>query len=122
MGVARLGIRGIMVSMSDVNGNVSQQESVTAKQGSPTPTAWGQGGPPASKRLERTVTGRWVAGVCAGLAAYTGVDATVIRLIFAVLTFFGGVGAIAYVIGWALMPEEGDTASIAERFISKTGS
>jgi phage shock protein PspC (stress-responsive transcriptional regulator) len=122
MGVARLGIRGIMVSMSDVNGNVSQQESVTAKQGSSAPTAWGQGGPPASKRLERKVTGRWVAGVCAGLAAYTGVDATVIRLIFAVLTFFGGVGAIAYVIGWALIPEEGDTASIAERFISKTGS
>ena len=107
--------------MSDVNGNVSQQESVSAKQGSP-PAAWGQGGPPASKRLERKVAGRWVAGVCAGLAAYTGVDATVIRLIFAVLTFFGGVGAIAYVIGWALIPEEGDTASIAERFISKTGS
>ena len=114
-----------MVSMSDVNGNVSQQESVTAKQGSPTPTAWGQGGPPsppADRRLERKFTGRWVAGVCAGLAAYTGVDPTVIRLIFAVLTFFGGVGAIAYVIGWALIPEEGDTASIAERFISKTGS
>jgi phage shock protein PspC (stress-responsive transcriptional regulator) len=122
MGVARLGIRGIMVSMSDVNGNVSQQESVTATQGSPAPTARGQGGSPASKRLERKATGRWVAGVCAGLAAYTGVDATVIRLICAVLTFFGGVGAIAYVIGWALIPEEGDTASIAERFISKTGS
>jgi phage shock protein C len=112
----------MMVSMSDVNGNVGQQGSVSAQQDSPAPTTWGQGGPPASKRLERKLAGRWVAGVCAGLAAYTGVDATVIRLIFAVLTFFGGAGAIAYVIGWALIPEEGDTASIAERFISKTGS
>jgi phage shock protein PspC (stress-responsive transcriptional regulator) len=122
MGVARLGMRGIMVCMSDVNGNTGPSGSVSADQSSPAPTAWGQGGPPASKQLERKLTGRWVAGVCAGLAAYTGVDATVIRLIFAVLTFFGGVGAIAYVIAWALIPEEGDTVSIAERFISKTGS
>jgi phage shock protein PspC (stress-responsive transcriptional regulator) len=122
MGVAWIRIRGIMVSMSDVNGETGPSGSVSADQGSPAPEAWRQGGPPASKRLERKFAGRWVAGVCAGLAAYTGVDATVIRLIFAVLTFFGGVGAIAYVIAWALMPEEGDTASIAERFISKTGS
>ena len=112
-----------MVSMSDVNGKPGQSGSVSSDQGSPAPSSWaGQGGPPASKRLERKFTGRWVAGVCAGLAAYTGVDATVMRLIFVVLTFFGGIGAIAYVIAWALMPEEGDTASIAERFISKTGS
>ena len=117
-----------MVSMSDVNGNAGPPGSVSAEQGSPASEAWGRGGPPgppgppAGKRLERKTTGRWIAGVCAGLAAYTGVDPTVIRLLFAVLTFFGGVGAIAYVIGWALIPEEGDTASIAERFISKTGS
>jgi phage shock protein C len=111
-----------MVSMSDVNGHTGQSGSVSADQSAPAPEAWGQGGPPASKRLERKFAGRWIAGVCSGLAAYTGIDATVIRLIFAVLTFFGGVGAIAYVIAWALMPEEGDTASIAERFISKTGS
>jgi phage shock protein PspC (stress-responsive transcriptional regulator) len=109
--------------MSDVNGTAGPSGSVSADQGSPAPKAWGQGGPPAGKkRLERKFTGRWVAGVCAGLAAYTGVDATVMRLIFVVLTFFGGVGAIAYVVAWALMPEEGDAASIAERFISKSGS
>jgi len=123
MGVARIGMRGIMVSMSDVNGTTGPTGSVSADQSSPAPPSWAeQGGPPASKRLERKFTGRWVAGVCAGLAAYTGVDATLIRLIFVVLTLFGGVGAIAYVIGWALIPEEGDSASIAERFISKTGS
>jgi phage shock protein PspC (stress-responsive transcriptional regulator) len=115
-----------MVCMSDVNGKTGLPGSASAEQGSSAPASWaGQGGPPSppsGRRLERKLTGRWVAGVCAGLAAYTGVDPTVIRLIFAVLTFFGGVGAIAYVIGWALIPEEGDTASIAERFVSKTGS
>ncbi len=113
-----------MVCMSDVNGKTGPPGSASTEQGSAAQSAWegGPPGPPAGKRLERKFTGRWVAGVCAGLASYTGVDPTVIRLIFVVLTFFGGVGAIAYVIAWALIPEEGDTASIAERFISKTGS
>lgn len=112
--------------MSDVNGMTGQQGSVSAEQDSPKSAGWtGTGQPPrpmGSKRLERKVSGRWLAGVCAGLADYLGVDATVVRIAFAVLTFFGGSGAIAYLIGWALIPEEGDMASMAERFINKTGS
>jgi len=109
--------------MSDVNGKTGLPGSATTEQGSPASSSWaGQGGPLAGRRLERKVAGRWVAGVCAGLASYTGVDPTVIRVGFAVLTFFGGLGAFAYVIGWALIPEEGDTSSIAERFINKAGS
>ena len=112
--------------MSDVNGMTGQQGSVSAEQDSPTSAGRaGTGQPPGpigSKRLERKVSGRWLAGVCAGLADYAGVDATVVRIVFAVLTFFGGVGPIAYLIGWALIPEEGDKASVAERFINKTGT
>ena len=43
-------------------------------------------------------------------------------MIFAVLTLFGGVGAIAYVLAWALVPEQGEPVSIAEKFINKTGT
>jgi phage shock protein C len=84
----------------------------------------GPGGADGSggKKLERKLSGRWLAGVCAGLADYAGIDASLIRVIFAVLTLFGGVGAIAYVLAWALVPEEGEPASIAEKFINKTGS
>ena len=115
-----------MASMSDVNGRHTTQDYSSAGQDSPSSasrggSAW-SGRPPGGKRLERTVAGRRVAGVCAGLADYTGVDATVIRVIFAVLSFFGGLGPIAYVLGWALIPEEGDSASIAERFINKPGT
>ncbi len=74
------------------------------------------------KRLERKVEGRWLAGVCAGLADYLGVDATLIRVVVAVLTVFGGFGALAYVLAWALMPEEGESASIAEKIINKNGT
>lgn len=96
---------------------------MSSEQGSSTSADWAKsGGLPSGKRLERKVNERWVAGVCAGLADYTGLDASLIRVIFAVLTFFGGLGPIGYVLGWALIPEEGDSASIAERFINKPGS
>jgi phage shock protein PspC (stress-responsive transcriptional regulator) len=76
----------------------------------------------AGKKLERPLSGRWLAGVCAGLADYSGIDVSLIRVIFAVLTLFGGVGAIAYLVAWALVPEEGEKASIAEKFINKNGA
>ena len=82
----------------------------------------GFGGFGSGKKLQRKVSGRWIAGVCAGLADYLGVDVTLIRVIFAVLALFSGVGAIAYVLAWALVPEEGEPVSIAEKLINKNGN
>jgi phage shock protein PspC (stress-responsive transcriptional regulator) len=84
----------------------------------------GSGGPGwgSGKRLERKLSGRWVAGVCAGLAEYFGVDPNLVRVGFAVASLFAGIGPIAYLLGWALIPEEGEKASIAERLINKTGT
>jgi phage shock protein C len=75
-----------------------------------------------SKRLYRTREGRIIAGVCAGLAAYFGVDPTLVRLAFAVLTIFGGAGILLYLVAWIVIPDEGDGASIAETFVSKRRS
>ena len=61
-------------------------------------------------------------GVCAGLADYLGVDANLIRVIVAVLVLFGGFGALVYVLAWALVPEEGESVSIAEKIINKNGA
>jgi phage shock protein PspC (stress-responsive transcriptional regulator) len=50
---------------------------------------------------------RWIAGVCGGVAAYTGLDANLIRLIVVLGTIFGfGSLLVAYVVAWILMPEE----------------
>ena len=75
-----------------------------------------------AKRLSRRREGRIVAGVCAGLADYFGVDVTLIRLAFAVLTIFGGFGALLYVAAWAVVPEEGDKESIVEGLVNKKRS
>ena len=67
------------------------------------------------KRLVRTRDGRIVAGVCSGLGEYLGIDANLIRVILAVVTVFSaGVGALAYLAGWVVIPEEGEKTSIAE--------
>jgi phage shock protein C len=76
-----------------------------------------------SKRLYRTREGRIVAGVCSGIAAYFGIDPTLVRLAFAVFTIFGGAGILVYLLAWIVIPEEGgDGSSIAESFVSKRRS
>jgi signal transduction histidine kinase len=44
---------------------------------------------------------RVLAGVCSGVAAQLDVDATVVRLVFAVLTLAGGAGIVLYFALWA---------------------
>lgn len=57
------------------------------------------------KKLTRSRDDKWVGGVCGGIAAYTGLDANLIRLLVAVLTVLGfGSLIVAYVVAWILMP------------------
>jgi phage shock protein C len=71
------------------------------------------------RRLTRPKAGRMVAGVCAGLAAYFKVDINLVRLLFGVFTVFWGLGALVYLIAWAILPEEGEGTSIVESFVGK---
>ena len=59
------------------------------------------------KILFRSKKNRMIAGVCAGIGEYLGLDPTVIRLLWVLLTFFsGGVGVLAYIIAWIIIPEK----------------
>ncbi len=57
------------------------------------------------KKLARSVSNRKVAGICGGLAEYFGIDATIIRLILVLLVIFCGVGILAYLIMWLVIPQ-----------------
>jgi phage shock protein PspC (stress-responsive transcriptional regulator) len=48
-----------------------------------------------------------LAGVSGGLGEYFGVDPVLFRVLFATSAFFGGVGIIAYLVAWAVIPERG---------------
>ncbi|HKB30784.1 MAG TPA: PspC domain-containing protein [Streptosporangiaceae bacterium] len=76
----------------------------------------------SGKQLHRSREGRIVAGVCAGLADYFGVDANLVRLVFAALTFLAGMGVLLYLVAWLIIPEQGESSSIAEGFINKNKS
>ena len=58
------------------------------------------------KKLYRSVSNRMLAGVCGGIAEYLNVDATVVRVLWAVISLFWFVGIAAYVICLFLIPEE----------------
>src|SRR5437016_8687041 len=67
----------------------------------------GQPERPGSRRLTRSRTDRKIAGVCGGFAAYSGIDANIVRLVMVVLAVFGGSGVVLYLVAWAIVPVEG---------------
>lgn len=76
----------------------------------------------ATTELRRPKQGRMVAGVAAGIADRIGVDRWVIRLAFLVLSFGGGSGILLYIAAWLLMPEEGQSESVGQRWANQANS
>lgn len=59
-----------------------------------------------SKKLYKSTTDRKLCGVCAGIANYLNIDPTVVRLLWALITFVGGAGVVAYVVCALVIPDE----------------
>lgn len=57
------------------------------------------------KRLYRNPDDKMIAGVCSGIAAYLGMDVVFVRLVFVLLGIINGIGVIAYIVLWIVMPE-----------------
>ena len=70
-------------------------------------------------KLVRPRQGRYIAGVCAALGRATNTDPVLWRVLLAVLGFFGGIGVLLYLIGWLVIPAEGDTASPIESLLGQ---
>ena len=60
-----------------------------------------------SRPLRRSTHNRQVAGVCGGLAEYFGLDATVVRVAYVLLSILsvGFPGTLVYLVLWAVVPE-----------------
>jgi phage shock protein PspC (stress-responsive transcriptional regulator) len=72
---------------------------------------------PDRPALRRPFQGRMLAGVAEGVARYFGVDTTLVRIGFVVLTVVGGAGVPLYLAGLLLVPDEGSDQSIAASII-----
>jgi phage shock protein C len=58
------------------------------------------------KRLYRSEKEKMIAGICGGIAEHLETDPTIIRLLWAVGTLFYGIGLLAYLIAWIIIPEK----------------
>lgn len=56
------------------------------------------------KKLQRDTRNKVIGGVCAGLANYFGMDASLLRLLLALMILFAGSGFWLYIILWVVMP------------------
>lgn len=64
------------------------------------------------RRLSRPVQGRYIGGVCAGLAAHLGLNVRHVRIGFVLACFAGGAGIAAYLFLWALTPQSLETPAV----------
>lgn len=60
-----------------------------------------------SSTLRRSVHNRYIAGVCGGIAEFLGIDATVVRVLYVLLSILskGFPGVIVYLVLWAVIPK-----------------
>lgn len=65
-------------------------------------------------RPRRRRDDRKVAGVAGAIARRYALDPILVRVAFVVATFSGGAGVLLYLLGWLLLPVEGDQSSGAE--------
>jgi phage shock protein PspC (stress-responsive transcriptional regulator) len=74
-----------------------------------------------SSPLRRSIDGRMIGGVAAGLAAHFALEVTLVRAALVVLAILGGAGLALYLAAWLLIPEEGTDRSIATGAFNHAG-
>jgi hypothetical protein len=72
--------------------------------------------------LSAASTGAWWPGCARAWLTTPGIDANVVRLAFVIASFLGFIGVLAYLAAWVILPEEGESVSIAENIINKKRS
>ena len=71
------------------------------------------------KRLLRSRSERWIAGICGGIGEYFDIDATVIRALFVLFSLVFGSGLLFYLILWILIPLEPDVVDVVSEEVEE---
>ncbi len=61
--------------------------------------------------LRRSTHNRMIAGVCAGLAEHFGLDPTLLRVVYVLVSLLSAAfpGLLVYIVLWLVIPEGGDS-------------
>ncbi len=112
--VSAVEIERILKEMGPVVGSSDDAAASAGGASSSGATFTSSGGIPRPRRLYRILDDQKWTGVCSGLAAYAGVDATWVRVAFVMLTIFtGGFWLIAYFVLVFAMPVASTPEEIA---------
>ncbi|KUK59788.1 MAG: Phage shock protein C, PspC [Methanoculleus marisnigri] len=67
-----------------------------------------------AKKLTRSTSDRWVAGICGGIGEYFEIDPNVIRVVWVIVTVLTGFlpGIIIYILLWIILPEQGQARPV----------
>ena len=67
-----------------------------------------------AKKLTRSTSDRWIAGICGGIGEYLEIDPNVIRVIWVIVTVLTGfiAGIIIYILLWIILPEQGQARPV----------
>ena len=105
-------VDGIIKSMGrpeDFEGDESKvqtQLGEESKQQQQSRTFYEGAGDAPRGRLYRDESDKMLGGVCSGLANYLRVDPTIVRLVFALITFGAGTGILLYILLWIILPSK----------------
>ncbi len=58
------------------------------------------------KKLCRSRTDKKLCGVCGGIAEYFGIDSTIVRILWTLVTIVYGIGILLYIVCAFVMPEK----------------
>ena len=67
-----------------------------------------------SKKLYRSLSDKKLAGVCGGIAEYFGLDSTLVRVGWAVVSLFAGAGVLAYIACALIIPEKPENPNVVD--------
>ncbi|MFL1379432.1 MULTISPECIES: PspC domain-containing protein [unclassified Nocardiopsis] len=76
--------------------------------------------PAPGRELRKADEERVLAGVCAGLGRYTGLDPVVWRAAFALTAFAGGTGVLLYLVAWMLMRDARGGPATIEQMLNRS--
>ena len=98
------------LSQLHAEGRLTDEEFMQAKRrvidAAATPYAKPTATTNALQQLNRSLTDRWIGGVCGGLAASTAIPTWAWRILFVLAIFLHGLGILMYVLMWIFVPLE----------------
>lgn len=103
-------VQMVIDHLGEVEGASQEQSTYSAY------TSYDENHTKGEKRFYRDIDNKMLAGVCSGLSAYTGIDVTIIRVIFVLLAFAYGTAIVLYIVMWVVAPR---ALSVAQKLQMK---